>query len=59
MTNEATGRTARDLLEARGDLAKDTVAVRVDGVIYDLHTPLPDGSPRFPQSGLTTKMRFE
>lgn len=42
MTNEATERTARDLLEARGQLGKDTVAARADGVLYDLHTPLPD-----------------
>ena len=44
MTNPAQQRTARDILEERGDLAKDTVAARVDGTICDLHTPLPDGA---------------
>ncbi|MGB5810273.1 MAG: threonine--tRNA ligase [Polyangiales bacterium] len=42
MTNEATGRTARDILEECGQLGKDTVAARVDGVVVDLHTPLED-----------------
>jgi len=44
MTNQATARTARDVLEERGALGKDTVAVRVDGRVYDLHTPIPSGS---------------
>ena len=34
-------RTAREVLEERGALGKDTVAARVDGKVYDLHTPLP------------------
>ncbi len=44
MTNQATARTARDVLEERGALGKDTVAARVDGRVYDLHTPIPDGA---------------
>jgi len=43
MTNQATARTARELLEERGALGKDTVAARVDGKLYDLMTPLPEG----------------
>ena len=43
MTSEATTRTAREALEERGALAKDTVAARVNGKVYDLHTPIPDG----------------
>jgi threonyl-tRNA synthetase len=35
--------TARHLLEQQGHLAPDVVAARVDGVLYDLHTPLPEG----------------
>ena len=42
--NQATARTARDVLEERGALGKDTVAARVDGRVYDLHTPIPSGS---------------
>jgi len=44
MTMEATARTARDVLEEHGALRKDTVAARVDGRVYDLHTPLPNGA---------------
>jgi threonyl-tRNA synthetase len=44
MTNEATARTARQVLGERGVLAKDTVAARVDGEVYDLHTPIPAGA---------------
>ena len=44
MTNEAKARNARDVLEDRGALGKDTVAVRVDGRVYDLHTPIPEGA---------------
>ncbi|MGB5704884.1 MAG: hypothetical protein WBM48_18830, partial [Polyangiales bacterium] len=44
MTAEATARTARELLEERGALGKDTVAARVDGRLYDLHTPIPYGA---------------
>ncbi len=43
MTTQPTQSTARDLLDARGELRADTVAARVDGVLYDLHTPLPEG----------------
>lgn len=46
MSNEATARTARDVLEERGALGKDTVAARVDGEIYDLHTPIPEGATK-------------
>ncbi len=38
------GQNGRQLLETQGKLAKNVVAVRVDGDVYDLHTPLPDGS---------------
>ena len=44
MTNEAKARGAREVLEERGALGKDTVAVRVDGRVYDLHTPIPEGA---------------
>lgn len=44
MTAEATARTAREVLEDRGALGKDTVAARVDGRVYDLHTPIPEGA---------------
>jgi threonyl-tRNA synthetase len=44
MTTEATQPTAREVLEERGALQKDTVAARVDGEVYDLHTPLPIGA---------------
>ncbi|MGB3050980.1 MAG: threonine--tRNA ligase, partial [Polyangiales bacterium] len=44
MTNEATARTAREVLEERSALGKDTVAARVDGRVYDLHTPIPAGA---------------
>ncbi|HJL30428.1 MAG TPA: threonine--tRNA ligase, partial [Polyangiaceae bacterium LLY-WYZ-15_(1-7)] len=37
-------RTARELLEERGELEKNIVAVKVDGELYDLHTPLPEGT---------------
>ena len=36
--------TARELLEARGQWTDDTLAARVDGEVYDLHTPLPAGA---------------
>ena len=36
--------TAREALEERGALSKDTVAARVDGRVYDLHTPIPRGA---------------
>ena len=42
MTVGGTMRTARELLEERGELRKDTVAARVDGELFDLHTPLPE-----------------
>ena len=32
------------MLEAENRLAKDTVAARVDGTLYDLHTPLEEGA---------------
>jgi len=41
---ETAQHTARDLLEEQGKLQKDTVAVRVNGKVYDLHTPLPNGA---------------
>ncbi|MEM7139259.1 MAG: threonine--tRNA ligase [Myxococcota bacterium] len=44
MTNQATVRTARDILEERGEMGRDTVAARVDGAVMDLHTPLPNGT---------------
>ena len=34
-------RTAKDDLESQGKLTPDVVAARVDGRVYDLHTPLP------------------
>ena len=43
MTNEATARP-REALEERGALGNDTVAARVDGKVYDLHTPIPEGA---------------
>ena len=39
---EVAGRTARELLAERGQLTADVVAVRIDGKIVDLHTPLAD-----------------
>ena len=44
MTVGGTMCTARELLEERGELKKDTVAARVDGELYDLHTPLPEAT---------------
>jgi threonyl-tRNA synthetase len=44
MTTGATTRTAREVLDEHGALQKDTVAARVDGQVYDLHTPLPNGA---------------
>ncbi|MFO0693067.1 MAG: threonine--tRNA ligase [Polyangiales bacterium] len=41
MEAQSSNVTARDLLKEKGQLAKDTVAARVDGEIYDLHTALP------------------
>lgn len=35
-------KTARHVLEERGELAKNVVAAKVDGEVYDLHTPLPN-----------------
>jgi len=35
--------TARDVLEAAGKLTPRVVGANVDGVIFDLHTPLPAG----------------
>ncbi|MCS6797639.1 MAG: threonine--tRNA ligase [Myxococcota bacterium] len=40
----AAARTARGWLEERGLLGEDVVGARVDGVVYDLHTPLPAGA---------------
>ena len=37
--------TARALLERDGKLSKNTVAARVGGEVFDLHTPLPVGTP--------------
>jgi len=37
-------RTPRELLEARGELADDIVAVLVNGAIVDLHTPVGEAS---------------
>ncbi len=36
------GVTARERLEALGKLQGDTVAAKVDGRVYDLHTPIPE-----------------
>jgi len=44
MRNEAKARSAREVLAERGALGKDTVAVRVGRRVYDLHTPIPEGS---------------
>ncbi len=44
MSSGVKARDARELLEERGMLGKDTVAVRVDGKVYDLHTPIPEGA---------------
>ncbi|MGD8825157.1 MAG: threonine--tRNA ligase [Myxococcales bacterium] len=44
MMTEATKQTAREALEARGALGKDTIAARIDGKVYDLHTPIPQGA---------------
>jgi threonyl-tRNA synthetase len=44
MANEVTARTAREVLGERGVLGKETVAARVDGKVYDLHTPIPAGA---------------
>jgi threonyl-tRNA synthetase len=44
MTNEAKAHTAREVLEERGVLGNDTVAARVDGRVYDLHSPIPEGA---------------
>ncbi|MGB9339105.1 MAG: threonine--tRNA ligase, partial [Polyangiales bacterium] len=44
MTSAATSRTARELLDEQGALGKDTVAARVDGKVYDLHSPVPEGA---------------
>jgi len=38
--------TARAILEAQGKLGPNVVAARVDGVVYDLHTPLPEGATK-------------
>ena len=38
------GRALRGVAEERGDLGRDTVAARVDGQVYDLHTPIPEGA---------------
>jgi hypothetical protein len=37
-------RTPRELLEARGELADDIVAVVIEGAIVDLHTPVAEGA---------------
>jgi threonyl-tRNA synthetase len=37
-------RTPRELLESRGQLADDIVAVLVNGTIVDLHTPVAEGT---------------
>jgi len=37
-------RTPRELLEARGELADDIVAVLFAGEVVDLHTPVPEGA---------------
>ena len=58
MTNEATARTAREALEERGALGKDTVAARVDGKVYDLHTPIPEGAAEVKPIGATTPTRW-
>jgi len=44
MTTAAKARTAREALEERGALKNDTVAVRIGRKVYDLHTPIPEGS---------------
>jgi threonyl-tRNA synthetase len=43
-----TNATPRELLEGQGKLTKDVVAVRVDGHIVDLHTPVPADHPLTP-----------
>jgi threonyl-tRNA synthetase len=44
MSDGIQGVTARQRLEAAGKLHGDTVAASVDGKVYDLHTPIPDGA---------------
>jgi threonyl-tRNA synthetase len=41
MAIERRAATAREALANDGRLNNDTVAARVDGVVYDLHTPIP------------------
>jgi threonyl-tRNA synthetase len=38
--NQANQQTPKEILEAKGKLDKDIVAVRIDGKIVDLHTPV-------------------
>src|SRR5690554_6202569 len=42
MADAMHGVTARERLEALGKLQGDTVAAKVDGRVYDLHTPIPE-----------------
>ena len=44
-------RTPREMLEAQGKLTPETVAVRVDGRVVDLHTPV-DGDAQVEPVGL-------
>jgi threonyl-tRNA synthetase len=44
MSDSVLGESAREVLERAGKLRPDVVAARVDGVIFDLHTPLPAGA---------------
>ena len=41
-------RTPREVLSERGGLDEDVIAVRVDGRIVDLHTPVPEGAALTP-----------
>lgn len=41
MQQAAQPKTGRQVLEERGDNTKNVVAVKVDGRVFDLHTPLP------------------
>jgi len=54
---ESARRTPRELLSERGALADDIIAVRVDGRVVDLHTPVDAGAELTPvQSGEKTAL---
>src|SRR5688572_8904519 len=42
--SEAQRRTPRELLQARGELSNDIIAVRIGDEVVDLHTPIPESS---------------